>query len=126
VNSRSDKPGNYRLRLAKAAGERCVLRGGPAEQWRGDEVVVAGAVAGDRDVPYHRDPDEGLHVGVVRLRAHRIPEEDQHVEASRRDKRADLLVAGEWGAPEAGDGQDEPFAEQPARGAGRVQDVVGE
>src|SRR6202035_1507271 len=106
--------------------ERRVLGIRPAEQRRGDEVVGAGAVAGDRYVPHHRDPDEGLDVGVVRLRAHRIPEEDQHVEASRRDERADLLVAAEWAALEAGDGRAEALAEQPAGGAGRVQDVVGE
>ena len=97
-----------------------------AEQRRGNEVVGAGAVAGDGDVPHHRDPDEGLDIGIVRLRAHRIPEEDEHVELPRRDERADLLVSSEGTALEAGDGQVERLGEQPAGGAGRVQDVVGE
>src|SRR5437763_1475042 len=35
---------------------------GPAQQRGGDQVVGAGAVAGDRDVPHHRDPDQGLDI----------------------------------------------------------------
>jgi len=46
----------------------------------------------------------------VRLRAHRVPEEDEHVEAPRGDQRADLLVAAERAALEAGHGQVERVA----------------
>ncbi len=35
---------------------------GLAQQRGGDQVVGAGAVAGDRDVPHHRDPDQGLDI----------------------------------------------------------------
>jgi hypothetical protein len=62
----------------------------------------------------------------MRLRAHRVPEEDQHVELAEGDERADLLVAAERAALEAGDRQVECFAQQPAGGAGSVQGVPGE
>jgi hypothetical protein len=35
---------------------------GLAQQRGGDQVVGAGAVAGDRDVPHHRDPDQRLDI----------------------------------------------------------------
>jgi hypothetical protein len=62
----------------------------------------------------------------VRLRAHRVPEEDQHVEAAGGDQGADLLVTAQWSALKAGDWQVELPAEQPARRTGRVEVVVGE
>jgi hypothetical protein len=41
----------------------------------------------------------------MRLRAHRVPEEDEHVQVAGGDQRADLLVTAQWPALEAGDGQ---------------------
>ena len=81
-------------------------------EWRRDDEVGGRAVACHGDVPDDRDPDERLHVGVVRLRLQRIPEEDEDVELALRDERADLLVAAERAALEPGDGQVELALEE--------------
>src|SRR5580658_7650659 len=62
----------------------------------------------------------------MRLRAHRVPEEDEHVKVAGGDQRADLLVTAEWPALEAGDGQVHSVAQHLAGRAGRIQDVTGE
>src|SRR5487761_1138692 len=62
----------------------------------------------------------------MRLRAHRVPEEDEHVKVTRSDQRADLLVTAEWPALEAGDGQVQAVTQHLAGRAGRIQDVTGE
>src|SRR5579872_3718423 len=62
----------------------------------------------------------------MRLRAHGVPEEDEHVKVTRSDQRADLLVTAERTALEAGDGQVQAGTQQLAGRAGRVQDVTGE
>jgi hypothetical protein len=62
----------------------------------------------------------------MRLCAQRVPEEDQHVELAQGDERADLLVAAERAAQEAGDRQLERLAQQPAGGTSGVQGVAGE
>jgi len=55
----------------------------------------------------------------VRLGLQRVPEEDQQVDVAVRDPGADLLVAAQRAAEEAGDRQAELVAEQSARGRGR-------
>src|ERR1700683_342137 len=62
----------------------------------------------------------------MRLWAHRVPEEDEHVKVAGGDQRADLLVTAEWPALEAGDGQVHSVAQHLAGRAGRIQDVTGE
>src|ERR1700722_8920441 len=62
----------------------------------------------------------------MRLRAHRVPEENEHVKVTRSDQRADLLVTAEWPALEAGDGQVQAVTQHLAGRAGRIQDVTGE
>jgi hypothetical protein len=62
----------------------------------------------------------------VWLRAHRVPEEDEHVQVAGGNQRADLLVTAERPALKAGDGQVQAVAEQAAGRAGRVEDMVGE
>ena len=54
-------------------------------------MVRRGAIAGQRDVPEHRDPQESPDIGVVRVGLERIPEEDQQVETG--DTREELFTA---------------------------------
>jgi hypothetical protein len=96
------------------------------QQGRGDEQIGTGPVAGDRDIPYHRDPHQGLDVGIVRLRVHGIGEEHQQVQVARRDQRADLLVAAERAALQAGDLQAELIGQQPAGRTGGHQDAAAQ
>jgi len=63
---------------------------------------------------------------IVRLRLQRVPEEHQQVDLAVRDPGADLLVAAQRAAAEAGDGQAEILVEQAPGGAGGVQAVPGE
>ncbi len=95
-------------------------------QRRGDQEVGGGAVAGHRDVPHHGDAQQRLDVRVVRLRLERVPEEDQDVDLALRDLGADLLVAAERAALQAGDRQPELVAEQRAGGAGGAEVVLGQ
>jgi len=62
----------------------------------------------------------------VRLGLKRVPEEDQQVDVTLRDLGADLLVTAQRAALEAGDGQAELVAEQPARRPGRAEVVPGQ
>ena len=90
-----------------------------ADERRGNDEVSGGAIAGHRDVPDHGYSQQRLYVRVMRLRLQRIPEEDEQVNLPVSDPGADLLVAAEWPALEAGHAQAELIAEQPAGGAGR-------
>ena len=89
---------------------------------RAREHEVGGrAVARDRRVVDDGDPQQRLHVDVVRVRLERVPEEDHEVDAPFGDRGADLLVAAERAAEEAVHLQAELVGEQRAGGAGRVQ-----
>src|SRR5262249_52754857 len=134
-------PGPARHRPAKPAGpalgpgvlaraglvrRQGLARAGIVQQRRGDEEIRARPVAGDRDVPDHRDPQQRLDVVIVRLRLQRVPEEHQQVDLAVRDPGADLLVAAQPAAAEADDGQAEILVEQAPGGTGGVQAVPGE
>ena len=67
-------------------------------------MVRRGAIAGQRNVPEHRDPQESPDIGVVRVGLERVPEEDQQVERLLGDPGADLLVATQWSALQLVDG----------------------
>ena len=64
-------------------------------QWRGNHKVGGRAVAGNRDVPYRRHPQERFDIRVVRHRLERVPEKDQEVDLVIDDHCADLLVAAQ-------------------------------
>jgi hypothetical protein len=55
----------------------------------GDEEIGGRPVARDRDVIDHRDPQQRLHVHVVRVRLERI-QEDHEIEPAFHDSRANL------------------------------------
>ena len=65
------------------------------EERRRDDEIRSRTVAGDRYVVDDRDPEKGLDVDVVRVRLHRIPEEDHDVDPALGDHRAELLIAPE-------------------------------
>jgi hypothetical protein len=50
-----------------------------AHERRRDDEVRRGTVAGGREVIHHGDPQEGLDVNIVRMRLHRVPEEDDKI-----------------------------------------------
>jgi hypothetical protein len=62
----------------------------------------------------------------VRLRLQRIPEEDQQVDVSLGDPRADLLVAAERAALEAGDIEAKLVGEHPPGRVSGEQAMPGE
>lgn len=68
---------------------------GLIHQRRGDHVVRGGAVTRGRDVVDDGDPQQGLDVHVVRMRLHRVPEEDDEVDAPLSDHRPQLLIAAQ-------------------------------
>src|SRR3989442_5254875 len=53
----------------------------------------------------HGEPDERAHVGLVRLRRERVPEEHDDVDLAARDHRGDLSIATLWSAQEQLDGE---------------------
>src|SRR5713226_5395662 len=87
----------------------------------GDEVVRRAAVASDRHVVQHREPEQRLHVDVVRLGRERIPEEENYVDAGFRDQRAELRVTAEGSGEQQVDPGIEVSAQALARGARRVE-----
>ena len=94
----------------------------------GEEIkdICGGPVAGDRDVPWHGDSQQRLHVVIMRMRLQRIPEEDEQVDSPVRDAGTDLLVPAEGAAVEPCHGQVELLAEHPPGGSRRVEPVAGE
>ena len=81
-------------------------------------------IAGDRHVVHDSDTKQRLDVDIVRLRFHRIPEEDDEIDSSLDNTGADLLVAAERPAQEAGDRQSQLLAEKSSGRTGRVQLVL--
>jgi hypothetical protein len=93
-------------------------------QRRGDDEIGGSAVAGDGDVPHYRDAQQRLHIGVVRLRLQRVPEEDEKINLPLRNLRADLLVAAKRPALQLDNGQTQRFFQDAPRRAGSVQDML--
>src|SRR5439155_19135911 len=63
--------------------------------FRSNHEVGRRAVARDGDVPDDAHAQQRLHIGIVRLRLERIPKENEKVDLTLDDLRADLLVAAE-------------------------------
>jgi hypothetical protein len=61
---------------------------------------------------------------IVRLRLQRIPEKHQQIDLAIGDPGADLLVAAEQAAAEAGDGQAGFLVKQAPGGTGGVQAML--
>src|SRR5713101_1574417 len=85
------RAGLGRLRGPTAGG--CGPSGG------GDQEVGGCPIAGDRNVADHRDPQQCLDVGVVRLGLQRIPQEHQQIDLALGDPGTDLLVTAEHSGP---------------------------
>ncbi len=60
---------------------------GPEERRR-DQIVRRGPIAGGRHVVQHGEPQQRLHIDVVRLHLEGLPEEDEHVGFTGGDERA--------------------------------------
>ena len=68
---------------------------GVEEQRRRDQEIGRRAVAGDGHVVEHGQPQQRLHVDVVRLGGQRVPEEDDEVQLRVHQHSADLRVAAQ-------------------------------
>ena len=65
----------------------------PAPEMGGiDEEIGGGPVAGCRHVIEHSDPQQGLHIHIMGLWLHGIPEEDQDIDLIFSDHCPQLLV----------------------------------
>ena len=56
-------------------------------------MIGGAAVAGDGHVVQHRQPEQRLHVDVVRLRRERVPEEEYRVDPPLSDQCTELGIA---------------------------------
>ena len=131
--ARSADPSDLRARGPRAPGRRSG-RGGlerlrhplvaRPQQGARQQEVRRRAVARDRAVVDHGDPQQRLDVHVVGLGLQRVPEEDDDVEAPLGDARADLLVATERPAQEPVDRQAEGVLDDAPGGAGGVELVL--
>lgn len=73
------------------------------EKRRCDDHVRGCSIASSSDIPQRCNSQHCPNVGVMRLRLKRIPEEDQEINVTLSDHRADLLVSAEWTTHESFD-----------------------
>ena len=99
---------------------------GGVHQRRGEDEVRRGAVHGDGDVLQHGHAQQGAHVWVVRVRFEGVPEEDEEVELSLGDERAELLVAPHRSGQQPVHLQPEPAVDELSGGPGAVELMAGE
>lgn len=68
---------------------------GSRHQGTGYEEVGGRAVAGHRNIIENGDAQQGLHIDIVGMGRHGIPEEDHDIDLSLGDHGAELLVSSE-------------------------------
>ena len=47
--------------------------------WGGNDEISRGVIARKWNVPNHRNSQQGLNVGIMRVRGKRVPEEDEEI-----------------------------------------------
>jgi hypothetical protein len=60
-----------------------------------DEKIGGRAIVGDRNIVHLRNAKQSLDVGIMRLGGERVGKEDDDIDLSVDDPRADLLIASE-------------------------------